>query len=163
MTLEEIKEKYKMADVLEMYGLQPNRSGFIRCPFHTGDRQASLKVYEKDFNCYACGANGDVIKFVQLMDGVDFKTAFKTLGGTYGKHDFSSRLAAYKAQKAREMKKKQQAELRRKQELNNMLISIYRRYMERSEPLSDVWCDCYNALQYQLYIHAEINGLEARW
>ena len=43
-----------------------------------------------------------------------------------------------------------------------MLISIYRRYLERSEPYSDVWCDCYNALQYQLYLHGEINGLELR-
>ena len=48
-------------------------------------------------------------------------------------------------------------------DLNNTLITVYRTYMERSEPLSDIWTDCYNALQYQLYLQAELNDMEARW
>lgn len=58
MTREEIKEQVTMRDVLERYGFRPNRAGFIRCPFHTGDDHASLKVYDRDFHCFACGANG---------------------------------------------------------------------------------------------------------
>lgn len=44
MTKEEIKEQVSMRDVLIRYGLQTNRAGFIRCPFHLGDREASMKI-----------------------------------------------------------------------------------------------------------------------
>ncbi len=57
MTKEEIKENTAMRDVLRRYGLpEPNRSGFIACPFHKGDREPSMKIYEKDYHCYACNA-----------------------------------------------------------------------------------------------------------
>ena len=160
MTLEEIKQTYTMRDILARYGLEPNRAGFIRCPFHPGDRQASLKVYGRDFHCFGCGANGDVIDFVRLMEGISFADAFRELGGTYeGKQTFSGRLATYRAEKRRQMARKQAERLQDKKDTNNMLINVYRAYMERSEPLSDVWCDCYNALQYQLYLHGELNGI----
>lgn len=163
MTVEEIKDTYSMRDIVAQYGFQPNRRGFISCPFHPGDRQASLKVYERDYYCHACGAKGDIFSFVEQMEDVPFKEAFQILGGTYEKPTFSSRLNIYKSQKRREMIKKEQERLGRKKHLNCMLIGIYRSYMERSEPFSDVWCSCCNALQYQLCIHAELNELEARW
>ena len=66
MTSEEIKQTYSMRDILNKCGLpQPNRSGFIQCPFHKGDREASMKIYDKDFNCFGCGANGDIFTFVE--------------------------------------------------------------------------------------------------
>ena len=161
MTAEEIKAAYSMRDIVERYGFHPTRAGFIPCPFHQGDRQPSLKVYEKDFHCHACGANGDIFDFVQMMDDVDFKTAFQSLGGEYKKPTFSSRLTVYKAQKQQEMRRKRQERLAEQKHLNNMLISVYRAYMERSEPFSDVWTDCCNALQYQLYVQAELNEMES--
>nr|WP_288825537.1 CHC2 zinc finger domain-containing protein [uncultured Clostridium sp.] len=163
MTVEEIKDTYSMRDIVERYGFQPNRKGFISCPFHAGDRQASMKVYERDYHCHACGANGDIFSFVEQMENITFKEAFQVLGGTYEKPTFSSRLTIYKSQKRREMLKKERQRVGRKKQLNCMLIGVYRAYMERAEPFSDIWCDCYNALQYQLYIHAELNELEARW
>ncbi|MBE5987124.1 MAG: DNA primase [Paenibacillaceae bacterium] len=163
MTVEEIKDTYSMRDIVERYGFQPSRKGFIQCPFHAGDRQASMKVYGRDYHCHACGANGDIFSFVEQMENITFKEAFQILGGTYEKPTFSSRLIIYKSRKRREMIKKERERVGRKRQLNCMLIGVYRAYMERSEPFSDIWCDCYNALQYQLYIHAELNELEARW
>lgn len=163
MTVEEIKDTYSMREIVERYGFQPDRKGFIPCPFHPGDRQASMKVYGRDYHCHACGANGDIFSFVEQMENIPFKEAFQILGGTYEKPTFSSRLNIYKSQKRREMIKKERERVGRKKQLNCMLIGIYRAYMDRSDPFSDVWCDCYNALQYQLYVHAELNELEARW
>jgi len=163
VTVEEIKDTYSMRDIVERYGFQPSRKGFIQCPFHAGDRQASMKVYGRDYHCHACGANGDIFSFVEQMENITFKEAFQILGGTYEKPTFSSRLIIYKSRKRREMIKKERERVGRKRQLNCMLIGVYRAYMERSEPFSDIWCDCYNALQYQLYIHAELNELEARW
>ena len=85
MTKEEIKEHISMRDVLARYGYHPNRAGFINCPFHKGDRSASLKIYDKDFHCFGCGAHGDIFSFVMLIDQCDFKTAYYNLGGTYKK------------------------------------------------------------------------------
>lgn len=163
MTVEELKSTYSMMIIVERYGFHPTRAGFIPCPFHQGDRTPSLKVYEKDFHCHACGANGDIFTFVQMIEDVDFKEAFLILGGTYEKPTFSSRLAVYRSRKRQEMVRKEQERQQEKKDLNNSLISIYRRYMERSEVFSDVWSDCYNKLQYQLYLQTALNGMEARW
>lgn len=163
MTREEIKARYTMREVAERYGLHPNRRGFCHCPFHSGDRTASLKIYDRDFNCFGCGANGDVFSFVERMEQVDFQEAFRILGGTYGKPTYASRLAIYHSQKRREMEQKRKArELARRKE-NYILIEIYRNGIRRAKPLSEAWCDCYNELQKQLYTHAELHGLEARW
>ena len=81
MTKDEIKEQYSMRDIVEQYGFHPNRAGFISCPFHSGDRTPSMKIYKKDFHCHACGANGDIFDFVMWMDGLTFKEAFQSLGG----------------------------------------------------------------------------------
>ncbi len=158
MTKEEIKETYSMKNILSRYGMAPNRSGFIRCPFHAGDNQASLKVYDRDFNCFACGANGDIFTFVQMMEQVSFREAYQILGGTYEKPSFSSRIAIYRAQKRREMDGKKQARRKQQRELNSLLISVYRRWSGRLEPLSDGWCNCQNRLQYQLYLYDELRG-----
>lgn len=40
---DEIKSLVTMQQVAEFYGFQVGRSGFISCPFHTGDHTASLK------------------------------------------------------------------------------------------------------------------------
>ena len=157
MTREEIKENTDMIDVLERYGMRPNRAGFIQCPFHAGDHQASLKVYKKDFNCYACGKNGDIFTFVQLMENVSFKEAFGILGGTYEKPTFSSNLAIYRSDARKKMEQKKRKRKQDEKDLNKLLIDVYRKWIQKSKPLSDVWCSCYNALQYQLYIHEIIN------
>ena len=132
MTREDIKQKYSMRDIVEQYGFKPNRAGFISCPFHTGYRSPSMKIYEKDFHCHACGANGDIFTFVQMIDHVDFKTAFQSLGGTYEKPTFGSKLAIYRAQQQKKMREIEAERLKRRRELNNVLIDIYRHYMNRS-------------------------------
>ena len=99
MTSEEIKQTYSMRDILNKCGLpQPNRSGFIQCPFHKGDREASMKIYDKDFNCFGCGANGDIFTFIEMFYGISFKEAFRMLGGDYDP-SFKSSLAVYHAKK----------------------------------------------------------------
>ena len=156
MTAEEIKSQYSMRDIVERYGFHPNRSGFISCPFHTGDHSPSMKIYEKDFHCHACGANGDIFTFIQKMDNCDFKTAFYSLGGTYKKQTKSDEIAIYRAQKARERRDKKQQRIKRRMELNNMLIGIYVVWLKRLEPFSDAWCDCMNEYTKCLGVDEEL-------
>lgn len=158
MNSEEIKAAYSMKDVLARYGIHPNRSGFINCPFHN-EKTASMKIYQDSYYCFGCGAHGDIFDFVSEMEDITFRESFFELGGTYEqkKETFGERMARYHAKKEREMQAKQADALKARRKLNNDLIDIYRDWYQKSEPFSDTWTDCYNALQYQLYLHEILN------
>lgn len=55
---------------------------FGLCPFHN-ERSPSFFIYPESnsFYCWGCLKGGDVIKFVMLKQGVDFKQAVKFLNG----------------------------------------------------------------------------------
>lgn len=76
-----IKELVRLTDVLAHYNLTPNRAGFLHCPFHSGDRDASLKIYPStdSWYCFGCGEGGDVIDFVAKMERCSFAEALKRL------------------------------------------------------------------------------------
>lgn len=156
MTVEEIKSQYTMRDVVEQYGFQPNMAGFIPCPFHTGDHTASMKIYKDSYNCFGCGANGDIFSFIQGMEHCDFKTAFYSLGGTYEKPTKASEIALYHAQKAKEKRQREQVRLKEEFRENNKWIGIYVTALKMLEPFSDLWCFCQNRLVICLYHDEEI-------
>ncbi len=65
----EIKTRVTPAEAARHYGYEPSRSGFVSCPFHSGDRTPSLKLYSDGWTCFGCGAGGSVIDFVgKLFD-----------------------------------------------------------------------------------------------
>lgn len=80
-TAEAIKQAVSIWEAAEFYGFHPNRAGYIRCPFHPGDRQASLKLYPGSggFCCFGCGAKGSVIDFTMLLFDESFTEACKRL------------------------------------------------------------------------------------
>ena len=92
MTLEEIKENVTMRDVMDKYKIKVSRSNMCCCPIHK-EKHPSMKIYKDSFNCFSCGAHGDIFSFVQEMEKCDFKTAFMFLGGTYDKDKKSVRNA----------------------------------------------------------------------
>jgi DNA primase len=55
------------------------------CPFHP-DKKPSMYVNPAKgiFKCFACGAGGDALKFVQLYDKLDFKQALEMLAQRAG-------------------------------------------------------------------------------
>lgn len=156
MTREEIKDLYGMRDIVGRYGFQPNRAGFISCPFHEGDRQASMKLYDKDYHCFSCQENGDIFDFVQRMEGIDFKTAFAMLGGTYiTDHRAGGKMrAAEFARKKAEMEVKNRAfrqwKRKRSDELS-CLLRLLDQLIPTLPPLSDEWCAAINMAQISEY------------
>ena len=81
----EIKSRLTMYDLLDKYGFQPNRRGFIQCPFHS-EKTASLSVYDsgRRWKCFGCGAGGDVISFAQRLFGLSFAQAVTRLECDFG-------------------------------------------------------------------------------
>ena len=82
---ERIKAALDIDRVVSFYGYEPNRQGFVSCPFHS-ERTASFKIYSKSnsFYCFGCGAGGDVIDFVRLLYGLDFRQACIRLEADFG-------------------------------------------------------------------------------
>ena len=84
MTLFElVKQTIRVRDAAEHYGLQVNRSGMCRCPFHD-DRHPSMKLNEKYFYCFGCGATGDVIDLVARLFGLSSYEAVQKLAQDFG-------------------------------------------------------------------------------
>lgn len=85
-TARRVKELVRLTDVLTRYNLTPNRAGFLHCPFHSGDRDASLKIYPAtdSWYCFGCGEGGDVIDFVARMERCSFAEAVRQIETDFG-------------------------------------------------------------------------------
>ena len=75
MTIQEIKERLSIGQVLAHYGLEMSRNKHINCPFHD-DKTPSMRVYGEtntvycfSGNCKLEGKSLDVIEFVQQKEG----------------------------------------------------------------------------------------------
>jgi len=88
------EDKEKVRDATDFVALVSARTelrrtggdGFMGlCPFHD-ERSPSFSVSasKKVFNCFGCGEAGDVYRFVELTEGVDFKGALELLADRAG-------------------------------------------------------------------------------
>jgi len=78
-----IKTDVDLAALVEAKGIKLKKNGkswFGLCPFHA-DKNPSLSINPAKnlWQCFGCGAAGDVIRFVELFDQVDFKEAVRRL------------------------------------------------------------------------------------
>jgi len=81
--IEHIKNTVDLAALVRAKGVKLKKNGksfFGLCPFHD-DHNPSLSInpITNLWQCFGCGAGGDVIRFVELYDQVDFKEAVKRL------------------------------------------------------------------------------------
>jgi len=78
-----IERRPSIVTVIKRYvSLHKSGRSFVgRCPFHD-DQHPSLSVNEEKglFHCFGCGVGGDVIRFVELIEGLSFKEALLRLG-----------------------------------------------------------------------------------
>ena len=101
--IQRIKSAMPIAEIISQYvNLRPSgRTLLGRCPFHD-DRTPSFVIYPhtETFHCFGCRAHGDVISFVQQMEGMSFGQALealdpsKSLNGNPLKQDQSEGKAA---------------------------------------------------------------------
>ena len=77
-----VKAAVTVRQAAEHYGLQVSRNGMVCCPFHN-DRHPSMKLNERYFYCFGCGATGDVIDLVARLFNLSNYEAAQKLA-----HDF---------------------------------------------------------------------------
>ncbi|MDH7598982.1 MAG: DNA primase [Sedimentisphaerales bacterium] len=85
--IEQVQAANNIVDVVSEYVALTRKGGEMvgLCPFHD-DHRPSLYVNESKqiFKCFACGAGGDVLKFVQLKEGLTFPEAVERLAERAG-------------------------------------------------------------------------------
>lgn len=86
VNIDELKAMISLEEVVRKRGvaLQANASGERlegSCPFHRYDETPSFNVYvaSQRYHCFGCGANGDVIDFVQAFDSCSWQEAVHRL------------------------------------------------------------------------------------
>ncbi len=86
-TIEEVRTRNDIADVIGSYLSLKNAGTRFKalCPFHK-EKSPSFTVSpdRQIYHCFGCGAGGDVIRFVQEYEKVDFMTALQMLADRAG-------------------------------------------------------------------------------
>ena len=78
-----LKSRHPLCDTVEAAGVELSGRGRVRqgvCPFHT-ESEGAFTVYgdTERWWCFGCGAGGDVLDFVQRMEGVGLPGAIRRL------------------------------------------------------------------------------------
>ena len=83
-----LKARHPLGDAVEAAGVRLRGRGRVRqgvCPFHE-EGEASFTVYAdtEKFYCFGCGEAGDVLDFVQRVEGLSLPEAIRRLDGSSG-------------------------------------------------------------------------------
>ena len=85
--ISDLKGRVNIVSIASKY-IKLDRRGklyWARCPFHL-EKTPSFAVNEMEqfFKCYGCGLSGDVIRFVEKIESLDFYDACKILADDCG-------------------------------------------------------------------------------
>lgn len=152
-----VKDSINMKDLVTQFGFKVDRAGFTSCPFHQGDRTASMKLYpgKRGYYCFGCHRGGNVIQFTMQFMHMDFEPATRYLADVFrlplsdpeniSKEDYKAQIKA--SEKRREDAKRIEEERREKQLILNDVagkMHSVRHMLDRFEPLGEVWCRLQN-------------------
>ena len=116
----EVKQQLNIRQVVEHYGYKINRAGQFACPFHN-DKHPSASIKNDYFNCFVCGAGGDVITFTAKLFGIKNYDACKKLVHDFGLNIMMEPQTHMDKLKADRERAKRQAEIKRREELERLI------------------------------------------
>ena len=117
---DEVKQQLNIRQVVEFYGFNVNRAGQFICPFHN-DHKPSASIKKDYFNCFVCGAGGDLITFTAKLHGISNYDACKKLVSDFGLNIATAPQTQADKLKADRERAKRQAELKRQKEIENLI------------------------------------------
>ena len=116
----EVKQRLNIRQVVEFYGYKVNRNGQFICAFHN-DHKPSASIKKDYFNCFVCGAGGDLITFTAKLHGLSNINACKKLVSDFGLNISTEPQTQVDKLKADRERAKRQAELKRQKEIENLI------------------------------------------
>lgn len=127
---QQIKESVSIRDVCDMYGIEVNKAGFARCPFHA-EKTASFKVFKDGCKCFGCGEYAqNAIDLTMKLFGLSFVQACEKinkdfrLGLTMGRAP-TLREVREAEQRYKELKAQHEAEKARREALKSAYHKAY--------------------------------------
>lgn len=109
-TVESIKNKIRISDVMENYAHIETKGGskWVKCPFHGGgnEKTASCKLDDDrgTFYCFGCHESGDIFSLVMKKEGLDFTSAVEMLAKKAGVELEEGNYSSGEAKKRRDEK-----------------------------------------------------------
>ena len=116
----EVKQRLNIRQVVEFYGYKVNRNGQFICAFHN-DHKPSASIKNDYFNCFVCGAGGDLITFTAKLHRINNYDACKKLVSDFGLNIATEPQTQADRLKADRERAKRQAELKRQKEIENLI------------------------------------------
>ena len=85
-SIESLKLKAKISDFVlsSTTGKIRGNKGMALCPFH-GEKTASMSFTDEEnlFHCFGCKEGGDIFKYVQLINSVEFQESVEIVADKY--------------------------------------------------------------------------------
>ena len=81
--LDTLKARVTVPQAAAHYGVDVDRSGMCRCPFHS-DKTPSMKINETYYYCFGCHSTGDVIDFTARLFNLSPLDAARKLALDFG-------------------------------------------------------------------------------
>ena len=182
----EVKQQLNIRQVVEFYGFNVNRAGQFICPFHN-DHKPSASIKKDYFNCFVCGAGGDLITFTAKLHGLSNINACKKLVSDFGLNISTEPQTQVDKLKADRERAKRQAELKRQKEIENLIqhtglvLASYHCYLWQGLQLypyghirhiralqeltqAQYYLDCYdeNPREYSIAFRKQVEQIERR-
>ena len=183
---EDVKRQLNIRQVVEFYGFKVNRSKQFVCPFHN-DHKPSASIKNDYFNCFVCGAGGDLITFTAKLHGLSNIDACKKLDQDFHLGLSQQPVSHIDRLKADREKVKRQSELKRQQEEERLIqhtgnvLADYHRYLWQGIHLypyghirhiralqeltqATYYLDCYdeNPREYSIAFRKQVEHIERR-
>ena len=120
-----VKSTVSPAQVAEAFGIEVDRHNRCACPIHHG-KDHNMRLGERGYHCFVCGAHGDVFEFVRAMNQCSFPDALAWLNETFALdlplNRKPSRAEIEASKRAREEARRQREE---QHELDMVLFETY--------------------------------------
>lgn len=130
---DKILETLTILDILQKYGYKLGNHNRIPCMLHNGTHN-NFGYNDKLFNCFSCGAKGNVISLVMQLHNLDFKSALIRINYDFGLN-YSNEAPSYRdILKAREIAKAREVEKQKK-------IESDKRYLELVKYRQRLWAE----------------------
>ena len=183
---EDVKQQLNIRQVVEFYGYKVNRNGQFICAFHN-DHKPSASIKKDYFNCFVCGAGGDLITFTAKLHGLSNINACKKLASDFRLNISTEPQTQADKLKADRERAKRQAELKRQKEIENLIqhtglvLASYHCYLWQGKQLypyghirhiralqeltqAQYYLDCYdeNPREYSIAFRKQVELIERR-
>lgn len=139
----EVRERVSAQDAARHYGIELDRRGWCKCPFHN-DHHASMSFKGGRFRCWSCNASGDSIDFTARLLGLEPVAAIEKLDA-----DFCLNLPLHRQQTPAERREAQKAAQHRRE-----VCQTYELFEEWRSGLTRQLCECFRLA------HEALKGLE---